>query len=1368
MKKIAILTIGMLTIASAYLAAENYTYQDSWAESGFNLANSTPFQATVIYSINDFSLNNALINNSEMQTIMLPGHFLPNQAGAPDLPGSARYLAVPENASVSYKIISARTETFSDVLMAPAPRIPLETEDGPLDYIADPAIYNNNAYYPESPVMLSEPMQIRGINTVLIGITPFQYNPVSRELIVYRDLEIEVSFHGGNGRFGEDRLRSRWFDPLLKNMLLNFDMLPEIDFQQQQTSSRTPDYEYLIISPDDANFLAWADSIKTWRQQQGIRTGVVTISEVGGNNQTQIENYINDAYYNWDIPPVAVLLLADYGSSGNTITSPTWNGGYAPCVSDNIYADVTGNDLPDIIFARMTAQNQSHLQTMIGKFLSYERQPPEGPECYSNPLFAGGWQTERWFILCTEVVQGYLENIQGKTPEREYAIYSGSPGSQWSTATNTGTVVNYFGPNGLGYIPATPADLTDWGGNATGINNAINAGTFMVLHRDHGEESGWGEPYYVSSHLNSLNNEILPFVFSINCLTGKYNLGGECFAEAFHRHNQGALGIIAASEVSYSFVNDAYVWGMFDYIWSDFDPGYGSNDANNFLPAFASAYGKYYLQASGWPYNSDDKDTVHHLFHHHGDAFSIVYSEPPQPLIVLHDPVLLSGVNFFDVSADEGAFIALTIDGEILGTAEGTGYPVSINIEPQLPGQTLSVTVTKQNHYRYTEHLQIIPPDGAYVVHNDYQINDENGNNNGLIDYNESILLSLSLENVGLELAENVQAVISTSDQYITLTDSVEVFGNIDPSSIVTVENSFAFDVSNAVPDEHIAHFTVSATDGESTWESNFVIEIFAPLITVIDFYIDDSSGNNDGILDPGETATIIIPTYNTGHSLSPDAMSYVVCSDDQVYLDNDSYPLGEIPAESYAEALYTLTVSEELNVGSVFTLFYSAVAGEYTAGADFNITIGLSLENFESGDFTSYPWELNSQTNWVINSAAYEGNYCAKTGPISDGQSTDLQLELYTLTDSEISFWVKVSSEANYDFLRFYIDNSEQAAWSGESGWTEVIFPVSEGVHTFLWSYEKDGSVSNGSDCGWIDYIIFPPNALGATGFISGMVSANAEVDYEQVLISAGDYTTNPDETGFYQMELPYGMYDVSAVLMGFETVTYQNVNVPPFETVVIDFQLPYIAPPVDLTAELADDTVTLTWIEPERTEAEKDITRNPGKNDLSRDGGRSLLYYKIYRNLDNSNFSFLYATTQEQYTDVLPDIGAYGYYVTGIYSGNSESEPSDTVYVEYTSLSENQMPLVTKLTGNYPNPFNPDTNIMFSLKDNSRVRLDIFNTKGEKVISLVNAELEAGQHSIYWNGQDHFGKEVSTGVYFYKFEATDFTSVKKMILMK
>ncbi len=107
----------------------------------------------------------------------------------------------------------------------------------------------------------------------------------------------------------------------------------------------------------------------------------------------------------------------------------------------------------------MTANNEAQLQVMITKFLNYERNPPTSAAFYDHPITALGWQTERWFQICSETIGGFWKNVQNKHPVRINAIYSGTPGTVWSTATNTATVVNYFGPSGLGYIPNTPAEL---------------------------------------------------------------------------------------------------------------------------------------------------------------------------------------------------------------------------------------------------------------------------------------------------------------------------------------------------------------------------------------------------------------------------------------------------------------------------------------------------------------------------------------------------------------------------------------------------------------------------------------------------------------------------------------------------------------------------------------------------------------------------------------------------------------------------------------------------------------------------------------------------------------------------------------------
>ena len=88
--------------------------------------------------------------------------------------------------------------------------------------------------------------------------------------------------------------------------------------------------------------------------------------------------------------------------------------------------------------------------------------------------------------------------------------------------------------------------------------------------------------------------------------------------------------------------------------------------------------------------------------------------------------------------------------------------------------------------------------------------------------------------------------------------------------------------------------------------------------------------------------------------------------------------------------------------------------------------------------------------------------------------------------------------------------------------------------------------------------------------------------------------------------------------------------------------------------------------------------------------------------------------------------------------------------------------------LDQNYPNPFNPSTTIRFTLPRRSKVRLELFNILGQKVIDLVDAELPAGNHRVIWMGRSSAGKRVASGVYLYRLTTDDYTASRKMILLK
>ncbi len=1310
--------------------AQVINYQDNWGSAGFTLESASQSGLSINFSIHKFIMDNVTINGDSMKKIELPGTFLPNDEGKPDLPGQGRYIAVPQGANVSMQIISFRTETFTNVEVAPAPHIPLETDNGPLKYKKDQVIYSKNQAYPESPVIVSLPMKVRGVDARIIGITPFQYNPVTKELTVYKDLKIQISFTGGNGHFGEDRLRSRWFDPILKDIFINFNSLPKVEYKYE-SDSRTEDFEYLIITPDDASFLAWADSIKEFRTQQGVRTGIVTTTQIGGNTTNAIENYIDDAYNTWNIPPAAILFLADYGTSGNTIISPTYTYEFT-CISDNKYADVDGDHLPDIATARITAQNASQLQIMIEKFLNYERNPPTNPNFYNNPVTALGWADDRWFQICSETVAGFWENALGKSPKRENAVYSGTPPfSSWSYATNTNLVVDYFGPNGVGYIPTSPAYLNDWGGNAARINNDINSGAFMLVHRDHGGETGWGEPAYGNSNISGLTNQDLVFVLSINCLTGKFNYSSTCFAEAFHRSQYGALGLIAATETSFSFVNDAFCWGMFDYMWPNFLPDYGVAGPIKIMPAFANVYGKYFLQYSNWPYNTSNKECTYYLFHHHGDAFTTVYSEVPQNLTVVHDPAIISGTTQYTVTADQYSLIALSLNGEILGVAEGTGSPVAIEIPFVAPGNNVILTVTKQNYYRFSTAIPVVPAEGPYVVADSVSVNDASGNNNGSLDYGESPSLSIRANNVGIADATNVTLILRSEDSNVTISDSTEFYGTISAGGQIMINDGYSIGVAPLVPDNHIITFQVVATDGANNWLSTFTLKAHAPVLELGSSSISDPGGNNNGILDPGETADLNIEVKNTGSSGALSVTGDLSTTDPYVTINSVTQNYGIIaPGEAVSKSFsITANVNSPIGHSAEFNFNISAALGITGTG-----TISIVI-----GKIPALVIDLDGNTN----SGPVISNYLDSCGVANDYTTTfpsdvSLYQSLFVCLGIYSSNHVLTNSEGQ--LLADFLTNGGKIYMEGGDTW---YFDDQTPVHPM---FNITGTSDGSGDLGTVQ---------GQTGtFTTGM---NFTYSGDNSWI---DHITNntPAQMIFKNLSPDYGC-GVSNIGTNYQTIGtsfefggLSDGTAPSTKKVLMQKIIEFfsIGVPVELVSfngDANEDGITLKW----ETATE---TNNKG--------------FDIEKSSDNKNFKKIGyiegngTTTLKQsytYTDASVSSGkGKFYYRLKQIDFDGTTKYSDVVEVDYSLI-----PTEFTLSQNYPNPFNPTTTIKFGIPKEVKVTIKVYDILGAEVATIVNGKLVPGYYKYKWNAS-HF----ASGVYIYRIVAGSFVQTKKLMLLK
>ena len=1091
------LAFVLLAFFGSVTMAQTFDYPIK-GKQGFNLTEKTRDCLHISYNVGQVTLNQLNYRGEEMSEVAIKAIAIPNEAGKPNLPGESRMMAIPHGATATLRVVNIEKETLHNVNIAPALRIQSENEEPDMNYVKDLSVYNKNAFYPAEPFIMGN-SYIRGVDAVTVSITPFQYNPVTKDLVVYTNVELAVEFEGGNGHFGEDRLRSPYWDPILAAELLNYDQLPIIDYEARMQEWLRDDKtgaEYLIITPNNDAWAEYANQLKEYRTRQGILTEVYRLDEMPATSTSQMKSWFHNAYNTWEIAPVAVCLLGDHGTNmGQYIPAEIVTHPYeGTCITDNRYADAVGNDnLPDMVFSRLIAETPDQLPVFVGKQIEYEYTNPNmDPSFYTRPITALGWQTERWFQLCSEVFGGYMRQ-HGYDTNRINCIYMGTPGNSWSSNQNTYMVVNYFGPNGVGYIPASPSELGDWNnGTPELVVQAVNQGSFWLQHRDHGLETGWGEPAVRNSHVSQMNNVgKLPFVMSINCLTGKFNYHEDCFCEAWMRRtyngeNAGAVGVLCPTETSYSFVNDAYVWGVYDLFDGDFLPTYGpyADNTGNWMPAFGNVAGKYFLAQSNWPYNTESKDITYTMFTAHCDAFLRIYTQVPQVMDVTHPEAVIAGLGEINITAPEGCMISLVkedeVEGwEILAVATATGDPQTIEFEPQLPPTEINLVITGQNYLRYEAVIGVLPANGPYIVFDNKVINDQNGNNQ--LDFGETINLDVALRNVGNDPMSAFEAVLETESEYITITNGTAQYDAIAPNATQNLENAFSFTVADNVPDNTSNRFTITVTNGEDVYVSNLALKAYAPIFKLGNLHITEVEGNGNGRLDAGETAQLSFPIANNGHANAASTTTTLQMLSPYITVTESTVTFESVNAGETLNAVYDITISEETPIGYSCPLVANVVSGPYSDQKDYTVKVGLVIEDFETG-VLSESWNNDPTRPWrMVNEEPYEGQYCLRSGSIGDNGTTTLILSHVAGANDTISFYYKVSSENGYDKLHFYIDNQEKGNWSGNVGWTKATYPVTAGRHSYKWTYTKDTSVSSGSDCAWIDYVGLPADRIMA-----------------------------------------------------------------------------------------------------------------------------------------------------------------------------------------------------------------------------------------------------------------------------------------------
>jgi len=191
------------------------------------------------------------------------------------------------------------------------------------------------------------------------------------------------------------------------------------------------------------------------------------------------------------------------------------------------------------------------------------------------------------------------------------------------------------------------------------------------------------------------------------------------------------------------------------------------------------------------------------------------------------------------------------------------------------------------------------------------------------------------------------------------------------------------------------------------------------------------------------------------------------------------------------------------------------------------------------------------------------------------------------------------------------------------------------------------------------------------------------------------------------------------------------------------------------------AENYVLLTWV----SQSESNISGYNVYRNTSDDLSSAIKISDLIQGTNSSE-----ATTYTYLDQELEQSGTYYYWLQNVDLDGTMSfyGPVNVVFSVDEEGGSPEIPFATKLENAYPNPFNPNTNIRYQLKDAGDVKIDIYNTRGQLVRSFSRTHDAPGYYQINWDGRDSSGKSVSSGVYQYKMTSGKYSATKKMVLKK
>ena len=625
--------------------------------------------------------------------IAIEGTYASGEIGTPELPATHQLLAVPFGASPTVSVINftATDYNLSDYgINTLVPHQPSVRKDQNLDEVE--FVYNASAYQtrslasaPEATIEVQGTM--RGIRIGSLVVNPVSYNPVSNTLRVFNNIEVEVNFEGADRAETERMLLntySPYFDIVYKQM---FNYRQILDVYDDHPDLMAYPVHMIVIAPE--NYIAALQPWLDWKTQKGFYVNLVTTAQAGGNYNA-IQSYVQNLYNTGvaqGATPTFVVLVGDTGqipgkTSGNSTNK----------VTDLYYGSVDNDYFPDMFYSRMSAENANQVTAIVNKVLQYEQYTMPNPTYLDNVTLIAGWDS-------------YWTNYVGK-PTIQYAMQY-----YYNTAHGFTNVYNWLGQP------------------YTNCYASLSSGTGFVNYTAHGSETSWSDPQLTKNQVNALTNSDKYFLAMGNCcLTGNFGYNQPCFGEAMIRaENKAAYSYIGSCPVTYWY-EDYYfgvgatstfgqmpntnntATGVYDGIWMD--DTYNTVSSIVFLGNLAVCYahaGYYQTSASPLYYWQ--------AYHVLGDGSIMPYRVNPSPNTVNHASTFPVGATSFQVSAQEGSYVAISqnnvLKGVALVPASGTA---NVQVEAGITSGQVRIVVTKPQRQPYIQDINVGGSSQTYTI----------------------------------------------------------------------------------------------------------------------------------------------------------------------------------------------------------------------------------------------------------------------------------------------------------------------------------------------------------------------------------------------------------------------------------------------------------------------------------------------------------------------------------------------------------------------------------------------------------------------------------------------------------------------------